>query len=93
MSDTWTILFFLCFLPRPVLAVSSSVARPDSNSRSHLGFNEELVANKKLQDGRHESCAAAVNERGCSIVCRLIIGATGEISFLGPKISQPVASE
>lgn len=64
-------------------AVSGSVVRPGASSSFYLGFNETRAAGEKLQDGMRDSCAAAVNERGCSIVHRLIIGATGEISLLG----------
>lgn len=64
-------------------AGSGSVVRPDAISLSQVGFNETWAAGEKLRDGMRDSCAAAVNERGCSIVHRLIIGATGEISLLG----------
>lgn len=65
------------------LAGSGGVVHPDAISLSHVGFNETWAVGEKLQDGLRNSCAAAVNEWGCSIVHWLIISAIGEISFLG----------
>lgn len=88
-----TVLFFLSFLTRPAQtappltlttpAGSGSVVRPDAISLSQVGFNETRAAGEKLRDGTRDSCTAAVNERGCSIVHRLIIAATRESSLLG----------